>query len=113
MYSGPQVYSGLSHVLGVRPDGAPVELPLIEIFAHGKRVRFLPDGGGLIYMKSSANYHQDFWLLDMATMENQQLTQLDDAGTINAFDITPDGRRIVFDRLRDHSDIVLIDLADD
>jgi len=112
VYSGPQVYSGLSHVLGVRPDGAPVELPLLEIFAQGKRVRFLPDGQSLIHMKSSANYHQDFWLLDLSTMQDRQLTRLDDAGTIRTFDITPDGRRIVFDRMRDHSDIVLIDLAE-
>ncbi len=63
-------------------------------------------------MKSSANFHQDFWLLDLSTMQDRQLTRLDDAGTINTFDITPDGTRIVFDRLRDHSDIVLIDLAD-
>ena len=28
----------------------------------------------------------------------------------SAFDITPDGKEIVFDRLRDNSDIVLIDL---
>jgi len=27
------------------------------------------------------------------------------------FDITPDGKQIVFDRLRENSDIVLIDLA--
>ena len=37
---------------------------------------------------------------------------VDDAGTIGTFDITPDGTRIVFDRLRDHADIILIDLAD-
>lgn len=29
---------------------------------------------------------------------------------MRTFDITPDGKRIVFDRLRDNSDIVLIDL---
>jgi hypothetical protein len=29
---------------------------------------------------------------------------------MRTFDITPDGTRIVFDRLRDNSDIVLIDL---
>ena len=43
-------------------------------------------------------------------MEDRQLTRLDDAGTIRTFDITPDGTQIVFDRLRDHADIVLIDL---
>ena len=29
---------------------------------------------------------------------------------MRAFDIAPDGKRIVFDRLRENSDIVLIDL---
>jgi len=111
VYSGPQMYAGLSRVLGVRPDGAPVELPLLEIFARGKRVRFLPDGQGLVYMKTSANFHQDFWLVDLATMQERQLTRLDDAGTLRTFDISPDGKRIVFDRLRDNADIVMIDLA--
>jgi hypothetical protein len=30
---------------------------------------------------------------------------------MRAFDITPDGQSIVFDRLQDNSDIVLIDVA--
>ncbi|MGB5296369.1 MAG: protein kinase [Thermoanaerobaculia bacterium] len=111
VYTGQQVNAFVS-ALGVRPDGAPVELPPLEILTRGARVRFLPDGRGLIYMKSSANYHQDFWLLDLSTMQDRQLTRLDDAGTIGTFDITPDGTRIVFDRLRDHADIILIDLAD-
>jgi len=112
VYAGPQAYAGLSRVLGVRPDGTPVEMPLIEVFIRGERVRFLPDGKGLIYMKSMTNFHVDFWILDLATMQDRRLTRLDNAGTIRTFDITPDGKRIVFDRLRDHSDIVLIDLAD-
>ena len=29
---------------------------------------------------------------------------------MRTFDVTPDGQRIVFDRLRENSDIVLIDL---
>ena len=62
-------------------------------------------------MKSSANFRQDFWLLDLSTMQDRQLTRLDDAGTINTFDITPDGKQIVFDRLSEESDIVLIELA--
>jgi hypothetical protein len=30
---------------------------------------------------------------------------------MRAFDITPDGKQIVFDRTRENSDILLIDLA--
>jgi tricorn protease-like protein len=54
---------------------------------------------------------QDFWLLDLGTMRSRRLTRLTDAAAMRAFDITPDGRRIVFDRLREKSNIVLIDLA--
>ncbi len=111
VYVGPQVEGGFAAVLGVRPDGTPVELPSLEVMVRGQRMRFLPDGRGLVHLNSATNFHQNFWLLDLATMQDRQLTQLDDAGTIHTFDIAPDGGSIVFDRLRDHSDIVLIDLA--
>jgi hypothetical protein len=52
-----------------------------------------------------------FWLLDLATMHSRRLTRLNNPATMRTFDITPDGRRIVFDRLRENSDILLIDLA--
>ena len=42
--------------------------------------------------------------------ETRQLTHLSDHGALQTFDITPDGKHIVFDRSRQNSDIVLIDL---
>jgi tricorn protease-like protein len=52
----------------------------------------------------------NFWLLDLATKKQRQLTRLSNQGLIQTFDITPDGKEIVFDRLRENSNIVLIDL---
>jgi hypothetical protein len=52
----------------------------------------------------------DFWLLDLATNKMRPLTQLSNPATIDTFDITPDGTRIVFDRVRENADIRLIDL---
>ena len=75
----------------------------------GERMRFLPDGSGLVYMQG-LRPSQDFWLLDLATMTTRELTRLDITDTMNSFDITPDGKRIVFDRLVEGSDIVLIEL---
>ena len=40
----------------------------------------------------------------------RQLTRLSNQGNLQTFDITPDGKHIVFDRSRENSDIVLIDL---
>jgi hypothetical protein len=45
----------------------------------------------------------------VATKKSRQLVNSDGRLT-RAFDITPDGKQIVFDRLRENSDIVLIDL---
>ena len=53
---------------------------------------------------------QDFWLLDLATKRTRPLTHLANTARMRTFDVTPDGKQIVFDRLRNNSDIVLIDL---
>jgi Tol biopolymer transport system component/predicted Ser/Thr protein kinase len=108
VYGGAQVFA-LMPLQGVRPDGTPVDLPSITVRREGERVRFLPDGRGLVYMQG-VTLAQDFWLLDLTTMTSRRLTHLDDSAAMRSFDITPDGRRIVFDRLRENSDVVLIDL---
>ena len=53
---------------------------------------------------------QDFWLLDLTTLRTRRLTRFKNAAAMRTFDITPDGKQIVFDRLRDNADIVLIEL---
>jgi Tol biopolymer transport system component len=70
--------------------------------------RFLPDGTGLVYVPRS--HPRDFWLLDFASNKTRALTRLSARGRVQTFDITPDGKEIVFDRIRESADIVLIDL---
>ena len=53
---------------------------------------------------------QDFWLLDLATGKRRQLTRLRPGESLHRFDISPDGRRIVFERVRENSDVALIEL---
>jgi Tol biopolymer transport system component len=91
----------------VRPDnGASVELPAVLVRPGG--YRFLPDGSGLVYLQRIQGL--DFWLLDFATKQSRQLTRFSNQGALRTFDITPDGKAIVFDRSRQNSNIVLIDL---
>jgi Tol biopolymer transport system component len=107
-YEGPDL-GAYASLVAVRPDGSPVDLPPINLRRGGARVRFLPDGSGLVYM-TGLRLDQDFWLLDFSTKKTRLLTHLTNTATMQAFDITPDGKQIVFDRLRENSDIVLIDL---
>jgi Tol biopolymer transport system component len=97
-------------LVAVRPDGTPVEAPAIQVRRLGQRYRFLPNGAGLVYMQGQTNA-QDFWLTDFAADATpRRLTRLTGSAEMRAFDITPDGQSIVFDRLQDNSDIVLIDV---
>jgi hypothetical protein len=100
----------------VRPDlardrayGTPVDLPVIRLRVQGERCRFLPGGTGLVYMQG-AFPSQDFWLLDLVTKKTRRLTLLNNKAGMRTFDISPDGREIVFDRMQENSDVVLIDL---
>jgi Tol biopolymer transport system component len=79
-----------------------------RVLARPGGYRFLPNGSGLVYLQRIQGL--DFWLLDFATKQSRQLTRFSNQGILRTFDITPDGKYIVFDRSRQNSNIVLIDL---
>ncbi|HYV63345.1 MAG TPA: hypothetical protein VE958_11760, partial [Bryobacteraceae bacterium] len=108
IYVGPAV-GRVQTLQAVTPEGKPVELPDLEMRYEGVRYRFLPKSNVLIYMQGVLP-SQDFWMLDLTTKKSRQLTEFKDRAAMQTFDITPDGKHIVFDRLRDNSDIVLIEL---
>ena len=91
-YSGPFV-GGQTDVLGMRPDGTPVKLPPLRVRQGG--YRFMPDGKSLVFLRSIA--WPDFELFDLTTGATRRLTQFNNASRLNNFDITPDGKYIVFD----------------
>lgn len=78
-----------------KPQGV---LP-VQISTNGERFRFTPDGKGLVYMQGGFGA-QDFMLLNLATRQTRQLTRLTNPAAMRTFDITADGKQIVFDRLR-------------
>jgi Tol biopolymer transport system component len=96
-------------VKAVTPDGAPVPIPALWVRRGGDRYRLLPDSRRVVYVHGDWG-NQDFWLLDLLSGERSRLTNLDPGSSIKGFDVSADGRQIVFDRIRDSSDVVLIDL---
>jgi dipeptidyl aminopeptidase/acylaminoacyl peptidase len=92
----------------VSADGQPFPLLNLSLTRGARRLAFLREDA-LIIMKGNIS-RKDFWHLDLKTGRERQLTNLGHGFTIGDFDISPDGREIVFDRIREESDIVLFDL---
>jgi dipeptidyl aminopeptidase/acylaminoacyl peptidase len=102
--------SGQMRIRGVRPDGTPFALPEIWVALTGNRYRFLPDGTGLVIMQGVFS-RQNFSLLDLRAGTLRPLTNLQPGFEMRTFDVSPDGKRILFDRFRRNADVVLIELA--
>jgi len=49
-------------------------------------------------------------LFDLTTGERRRLTRLRLGESLQQFDVSPGGDRLVFERLKENSDIVLIEL---
>ncbi len=96
VYCGPQVFT-FAPLLAVHPDGSRAQLPDIKVQREGERLRFLPEGTGLVYMLGNTLEEQDFWLLDLSTMQSRRLSRLRNSAVMRTFDVTPDGKHIVFD----------------
>ena len=109
VYTGADVGTTFS-LKAVTADGAPFPLRDLVLTRGARRVAFLSDDA-LVIMKGDIS-HKDFWRVDLTTGHEQQLTMFRRGSTIVDFDISADGREIIFDRTRDESDIVLFELPD-
>ena len=114
VYGGPGV-GGRQPVLGIRPDGTEVPLPSIFVSMAAARAakqsyRFTSDGKTLVYMPPLTG-SKEFWALNLSTGMTRRIVSLNIPDEIRAFDLTADGTQIVFDRLRENSDVVLIERA--
>jgi Tol biopolymer transport system component len=110
VYSGADV--GMTFPLkAVTPDGKPHPFPDVTLSRGARRVEFLGDDRSLVLLKGDLS-HKEFWVLDLQAGTERQLTALGRGLTISDFDISADGREVVFDRSREESDVVLIELPE-
>jgi Tol biopolymer transport system component len=107
VYSGADVGTTFP-VRAVGADGTPRPLPDLILTRGARRLVFL-DQDTLVIMKGDIS-HKEFWSVDLETGRERQLTSLQRGSIISDFDVSPDGREIIFDRTREESDIVLFDL---
>jgi Tol biopolymer transport system component len=99
-------------VKATTPEGRPFPLPEITVNHGGDRYRFLPGAKSLVLMLANDKESSyNFWLFDLATGGRRPLTNLRPDYDMRSFDVSPDGKQILFDRFRENSDVVLIDRA--
>jgi Tol biopolymer transport system component len=109
-YTGP-VVGAAGSLLMIRPDGSGVTSPPIRIRVNTEHYRFVPGRRQLVYVPTPTQVDPEhFWILDLDSMSTRRISSFDLRTTNRTFDVTPDGMQIVFDRLRENSDLVLIDL---
>jgi Tol biopolymer transport system component len=96
-------------VRAVTPDGRPYPLPVLAVDRVGDSYRFLGDGNRVV-VKLGGFRRQDFWSVDLTSGDRRRLTELTPGESIYRFDVSPDGTRILFERIRENSDIALIAL---
>ncbi len=116
------VYSGMDPgttvpVRAVTADGQPYPIPELTLSRGGalgvtqvgaRRLRFLPGQAALVVLRGDIQ-HRNLWARDLSTGSWRQLTSFGRDVVIGDFDISTDGRWIVFERVEEHSDVVVID----
>jgi Tol biopolymer transport system component len=108
VYSGADVGTTFP-VRAVTADGAPYTLPNLVLSRGSRRLAFLGGDQRLVVLRGDLT-HKEFWVVDLHTGRDRQLTDLGAEFAIRDFDVSEDGREILFDRERDESDIVLFEL---
>ena len=110
VYSGPDIGTTFS-VKAVTPDGLAHSLPRLTTLTRGARhLKFLSGGREIAFLRGEIE-HKDLWLMNVETGAERQLTNLPGDFDVRDFDISPDGREVVLERVQERSDIVLLDLG--
>jgi Tol biopolymer transport system component len=107
VYSGPDIGTTFS-VKAVTAAAAAHPLPALTLTRGARHLTFLPGGRALVFLRGEIQ-HKDLWRIDLETGAERQLTNLAPDFDIRDFDISPDGREVVLERVQERSDVVLLD----
>ena len=107
IYSGADV--GTTFPLrAVARDGRPYPIPALMLTRGARRVAFRPDADSIVLLRGDSG-HKNFWLVDLHTGAQRQITELAPDIAISDFDLSRDGSEVLFDRTQESSRIALIE----
>jgi Tol biopolymer transport system component len=108
LYSGPDIGTTFS-VKAVTAEAAAHPLPALTLTRGARHIAFLPGGQALVLLRGEIQ-HKNLWLIALDAGAERQLTNLTPDFDIRDFDVSPDGREVVLERVQERSDTVLLDL---
>jgi Tol biopolymer transport system component len=108
VYSGPDIGTTFS-VKAVTAEAAAHPLPALTLTRGARHIAFLPGGRALLLLQGEIQ-HKNLWLIDLETGAERQLTNLAPDFDLRDFDISPDGREVVLERMQERSNVVALDL---
>ena len=107
IYSGADV--GTTFPLrAVAADGRPYPIPALILTRGARQVAFGPDARSIVVLRGDVG-HKNFWLVDLGTGAEQQISELSPDTVIRDFDLARDSGVILFDRIQESSRIALIE----
>jgi Tol biopolymer transport system component len=109
VYSGPDIGTAFS-LKAVTADGNPHPFPQLTLSRGARHLAFLPGGQSLLLLRGDLQ-HKNVWAVDLKTGAERQLTDVAPDFDIYDFDLSPDGRQVVLERVEERSDVVLLDLS--
>jgi len=110
VYTGADVGTQIE-IKAVNADGTSRVLPKIIVSRGSRRLDFLGARDDMLVIAKGPVSHREFSLVDLVSAEQRPLSAFGRGSPIVDFDVSADGREIVFDRVREESDIVLITTA--
>ena len=108
VYSGPDIGTTFS-VKAVTAEATTHPLPSMTLTRGARHLAFVNGGRSLVFLRGEIR-HKNLWLIDLETGAERQLTNLTPDFDISAFDISPDGREVVLERVQEQADVALLDL---
>jgi len=108
IYSGPDIGTTFS-VKAVTTVATAHPLPALTLTRGARHLAFLRGERGLVLLRGEIQ-HKNLYLIDLDTGAERQLTNLPADFDVHDFDISSDGGEVVFERVQERSDVVLMDL---
>jgi len=108
VYSGPDIGTTFS-LKAATAEATPYPMHSLAMTRGPRHLAFVSGGRALVLLRGEMQ-HKNLWLIDLETGAERQLTHFDPDFDVRDFDVSPDGRDVVIERVQERSDIVLVDL---